>query len=138
MVQGKILGFETSPKGNIIIDVEYTLPDNTKVINKYHAQYLNFVNKTQLQIEDWVKKQIDFQCERYLEAYARAKINLDIIKNSLDSLKDTICSKEKVAWNITDKGELITDQVDITKITGIILKRILIDEQGKITTEDIV
>jgi hypothetical protein len=131
MVTAKLLSFEKSTNGNILINVEYTLPDKKKVTNPYHAQYLNFAGKTAQEITDFVKAQIDFQCERYLEAYLKSSINDNVI-TELNSLKDSTYLKDKIVWLVTESGEIITEQL---KTNEVIKEKLSIDDKGVISKE---
>ena len=140
MVTAKILGFKESGegRGNIIIEVEYTLPDGSKVVNPYVAHAKNFLAKTPQEIQAWVQKQIEFQCERYLEAYGKAKVNDDLIKKSLNGLINSEYSRDKVIWKVTNKGEWITEQLDTSLLSQyVFVNRIEIDENGNITITEL-
>jgi hypothetical protein len=138
MVTAEIIGFESGSNGNILINVEYTLPNSQKVLNPYQAKYSNFIGKTQGEITAFVKAQIDFQCERYLESYVKDIVNQDCINDSLKSLIGSIYSKDKVVFKVTDKGEYTTEQLDpVIASQYTFVKQIEIDESGKITVKAI-
>jgi hypothetical protein len=134
MVTAEIIGFESGSNGNILINVEYTLPNSQKVLNPYQAKYFNFIGKTQGEITAFVKAQIDFQCERYLENYVKDVINQNCINDSLKSLVGSTYSKDKVIFKVTDKGEYTTDQLDASLASQyVFVSQVEIDESGKIT-----
>ena len=135
MVTAKILNFTQSPIGNILVNVEYTLPDASKVINPYHAKYTNFIGSNAVEIQDFLRRQIEYQCERYLEQYMRDKLNDNVIATALNGLVDSEFSREKVVWKFTDLGEKVTEQLKDSNIKGTIIKKVSIDKNGTITEE---
>lgn len=95
--------------GNIVINVEYVLPDGSRVLNPYFANFQNFIGLTPSQIETWIFNQINFQCDRYLEAKDKnAGVNSELISKSLSPLIGKTTTKDKVTWIRTNNNNVVT------------------------------
>lgn len=126
--------------GNILINVEYILPDSSKIVNPYHATYTNFLGKTQLEIDEWIDKQIQYQCDRYLEEYStKANVNISLINNFLINNVGKKITKDKIKWLLTSTNRLITPYLYERNLASdeVIIKEIEIDEDGNITEVDV-
>ena len=123
----KIIGIRNEAP-NIIIEVEYTLPDKRIVVNPYFAQVSNFVGLDQAGINKFIQSQIEYQCERYLEAFyskeaETAKAQIEAIRDQfsyetksqyyssiLSSLIGQSFAKDSFSYNVLSNGEVFTDQ----------------------------
>ena len=139
-VTAEVKSFEThSETGNILINIEYTLPDDSKVINPYHARYENFIGKTQAEIDKFILNQMEEQCDRYLEEYStKANVNDTLMADYLNNTIGTTITKDKIKRYRTNKNRLVTpylNQENYIKILTedeIVVKEIEIDEDGVI------
>ncbi len=133
-VTGEIKGYSQSSNGNIIIEIEYTLPDGKKVSNPYQAKYENFIGKTNLEIEEFISNQIQYQCDNYLRAETNLQqnVNQNIITNKLNSLVGTKYTKSTLTYKITNKGRIITSYFDEGLLLDgeSVIKEIELNEDG--------
>ena len=91
-VNATITGFKVADRDYIWIQVEYDL-NGVKVINNYPMDFKNIVGKTPQEIKNWIDINIQYQCDRYIEAEFRKKVNANIILNKLQSLTNTTYTK---------------------------------------------
>lgn len=140
-VTATILGFRSDEKtGNLVVDVEYALPDNSRIVNPYHARHENFIGRTRAEMRKWLADQIAYQCDRYLEAHARnAPVNNRIITDHLAAMAGQQIVKDSVVWILTSKKNLITPYLEPENLQPgeLPVKRIEIDANGKITESDV-
>lgn len=136
-IKTKILGFRIADDTkNIIIDIEYTMTDNSKVINPYIARYENFLGKTQNEILEWVERQIKHQSDIYLELEGlKENISNDLINKTLVNIIKTQNQRDNITYLLTNKGNLYKDYFDEKNYLAdeIAIKKIDIDKDGNIT-----
>ena len=139
-VTAEMKGYSQDSKGNIVVEIEYTLPNNSKVIGNYHARYENFIGKTDAEMQQWLAKQVKYQCDRYLEAEgARLAINTNIIANKLDSMIGQTLTKNSVKWFLTNRNRLVTPYLDTSNYADgeIVIKEIEVFTDGTYTEIDV-
>jgi hypothetical protein len=139
-ITAKIKGTTNKGDGNIQINVEYTMSNGSKVMNPYIVMYENFIGKTQQEITDWIDRQINFQCDRYLEEEGlRNKTNLTIMNTALTALVDRTYVKDTVLHLLTNKNNLVTPYLyERNYLPGeVVIKTIEINRDGQITETNI-
>jgi hypothetical protein len=130
-VTGKILSFTEADNGNMLMNLEFTLPDASVVQQEYNMNYGQLVDKDSAAITAWIGAIVKDKCERLLEAYVKSMVNQDIISKDLSPLVNNEYTKDKVVWKVTDTGQWVSEQLADTAGMNFV-KRIDIDVDGKI------
>jgi hypothetical protein len=130
-VTGKILSFTEADNGNMLMNLEFTLPDASVVQQEYNMNYGQLVDKDLAAITAWIGAIVKDKCERLLEAYVKSMVNQDIISKDLSPLVNNEYTKDKVVWKVTDTGQWVSEQLADTAGMNFV-KRIDIDVDGKI------
>lgn len=89
----EIKNIQISDKDYIWIEIEYEI-NGVKLKSSYPMDFQNVIGKTDEEIIKWIDSNINYQCERHIEADFRKKENLKVIKNKLISLIGKKYTKE--------------------------------------------
>lgn len=120
-IKAKVVGVDVGDRDYIWIGIEYSMPDGSKINNAYPMDFKNVVGKTNQEILQWIKVNVDFQIDRYIEAEFRKKVNLDIIQNKLSTfigreyIRDTATlqfdtnndGQADYEWDVKTTGEYV-------------------------------
>lgn len=93
MVTAKVLGINVGDRDYIWVTIEYDI-SGTKVVNSYPLDFKNTVGKTDQEIIDWIKTNVRYQMDRYIEAQFRKNNNAVTVANRLQALIGQEMSKD--------------------------------------------
>lgn len=127
-IKGEFKNWHEDANGNLVYEIEYTLFNDTKIYNNYTDSYYNHINKTAEEIESFIMAQMEYQIDRYLEAYSAignvtqpvlvnatndyidTTLNKTDIQAKLDALKPKVKEKDETTWYITKEARIVTSQ----------------------------
>ena len=78
-------GARVGERDYIWLDFDYNI-DGKVISNSYPMDIKNYVGKTNAEIVAWIKNNIEYQCDRYIEAEFRKKSNQQAITDKLNTL----------------------------------------------------
>ena len=166
-ITAKILGFKKTINNDIEMSVEYTKPNDEKIIAPYIMSYERIMGRTTQELLDKCKHEMEYRCDRYAENHLNEKaVNYcnsiaetekskwlttkgnkvdDIITNQLNQFIGTTIEKNDITMKILETGAIVTNQQfpfsyykqQPTPYFGNVVKEIKIDLNGNVTEETI-
>jgi hypothetical protein len=122
MVIAKVLDVQILNKDYIWIKIEYDV-GGKKVINSYPMDFKNVVGKTNQEILNWIKINVEYQCDRYIEAEFRKKVNPSIIQQKLPALIGKEYIKDSAILQFDTNKDGVADKEWEIKIDGTYIEK---------------
>jgi hypothetical protein len=84
-VTATITGVRLGDQHYVWIDIQYNI-DGRVILNAYPFDMKNYAGKTNAEFFQWIKTNVEYQCDRYIEAEFRKKKNQSEIITKLNTL----------------------------------------------------
>lgn len=116
-VTAKVLEVKCGERDYIWIKIEYDI-DGVKTISSYPMDFKNIVGKTNAEILAWIKANVEYQVDRYIEAEFRKKINLATITDKLSTLVGKTYTRDSATLQFDTNNDNVPDKQWVIKTDG--------------------
>lgn len=87
-VDAEVLSYTELPNGNVRFDIQYTLPDNRKIINPYHYSLKRIDGFSDEDFRRNIMKNMKYQCDRYIEDHVGRNKVMTALRTSIEAMKN--------------------------------------------------
>jgi hypothetical protein len=102
MATAKIVSVEKGDRDYVWLSIEVDV-DGVKTMTKYPFDFKNYIGKTEQEFLDWIDINVNYICDRFIEAEFRKKFNADEVAKKINGL---LINREYERENV----ELVTDK----------------------------